>query len=92
MQATNADPQDDEGAPLAIDLLDEARDTAVELAKRHGVSTGDVVARALGLLWLLDTEARNGGRVVVEDKSGELHPININLRPGDAGANADQGR
>jgi hypothetical protein len=92
MQATNGAPPDDDGSPLAIDLFDEARDTAVELAKRHNVSTGDVVARALGLLWLLDTEARNGGRVVVEDKSGELHPININLRPGDAGANADQGR
>jgi hypothetical protein len=90
--AEDAALRDDQESPLAIDLLDDAKDTAVELARLNGVSEGDVVARALGLLWLLDNEKRKGGRVLVEDQHGELHPININLRPGDAGASANQGR
>lgn len=83
--------REEDERPLEIDLYGEAKDTAVELANRNSVSSGDVVARSLGILWLLDTEVRKGGRVFVEDKYGELHPININLRAGDAGANIDQG-
>ena len=91
MPSGSTAPQEDE-RPLEIDLYGEAKDTAVDLANRNNVSSGDVVARALGILWLLDSEVRKGSRVFVEDKDGELHPININLRAGDAGADIDQGR
>ena len=70
----------DQEAPLAIDLYDEAKNTVLELARRNGVSEGDVVARALGILWILDDEKRKGGRVLIEDEHGKQptdvrHPI-----------------
>jgi hypothetical protein len=82
----------DQETPLAIDLYDEAKNTVLELARRNGVSEGDVVARALGILWILDDEKRKGGRVLIEDEHGKLRPISINLREGDAGASTNQGR
>jgi len=61
--------------PSDFDLSGEAKDVVVELAKRHGVSEGDVVARALGLLWWLDEETRKGSRILVENQCGERRPV-----------------
>lgn len=70
--------------PLQLNLYDEAKDTAIELAQRHGVSEADVVARALGTFWILDNEKRKKHRTFVEDDDGELCPINITVKAGDA--------
>lgn len=88
--ATNAAQRDDEIA-LEIDLFGEAKSTALWLAEKYGVSAGDVVARALGLIWLVHAETEAGNRIVVEDRFGERRPITINLRVGDAGASGDPG-
>jgi hypothetical protein len=91
MAATTAARQDE--IPLEIDLYGEAKDTALYLAEIYGVSPGDVVARALGLMYFLAQQAREGRRVVSEDLSGDdRRLITINPRTGDAGTSSDQGR
>ena len=62
---------------LPIELSGEAKDVAAELAKRHGATEGDVVARALGLVWWLDEEVRNGSRIAVIKPDGETRPVEI---------------
>jgi hypothetical protein len=90
MAATNTPRRAEE--PLTIDLYGEAKDTAVWIAERYRVTPGDVVARALGLLYFLVLQEDENRRVVTEDKTGgDRRPININLRAGDAGTNLHQG-
>jgi hypothetical protein len=90
MAAANTPQRAEE--PLTIDLFGEAKDTAIWIAQRYGVTPGDVVARALGLLYFLVLQEDENRRLVTEDKAGgERRPININLRAGDAGTNLHQG-
>jgi hypothetical protein len=78
---------------VEIDLSGEARDTALWLADRYGVSPGDVVARALGLLWFMVSEAADGRRIVSEDQyGGDRRLIPTNIRTGDADPSDDRGR
>jgi hypothetical protein len=81
-----------EDPPLTIDLHGEAKDVAVWIAQRYNVTPGDVVARALGLLYFLVLQEDEQRRLVTEDKTGgDRRPININLRAGDAGTNVRGG-
>ena len=51
MATTSAQRRSEDGAPLQIDLYGEAKQTAEWIADRTGVTPGDVVARALGILY-----------------------------------------
>lgn len=87
MAVTSAARRDDNTA-LTIDLYGDARNTAAWIADEYGVTPGDVIARALGLLYFLVLQDRKGRRASIEDpETGERRQININLKAGDAGPN-----
>jgi hypothetical protein len=92
MAASSALPRPEDDTPLHIDLYGEAKDTALWIAQKYGVAPGDVVARALGLLYFLVLQEDANRRLVTEDKTGgDRRPITINLKAGDAGTNVQRG-
>jgi hypothetical protein len=92
MPADSTAQQSRDDSPLTINLYGEAKDTAEWISERMRASPGDVVARALGILYFLLLEEDAKRRVVTESiNGGDRRQLNINVRAGDAGTNVQGG-
>jgi hypothetical protein len=87
MAATGAPRRSEDDTPLSIDLYGEAKQTAQWIADRLHADPGDVVARALGILYFLLLEEDAKRRVVTENiNGGERRQLQMDVREGDVGA------
>ena len=70
MAATGALRRSEDDTPLHVDLYGEAKDTAEWIAGHLKISPGEVVARALGILYFLILEEEKKRRAVTENMNG----------------------